>query len=108
MKTIRLVELRNPHFEEKSYQITESGCDNSIWRIFINPDKIDFIREVVQKNPDNLYTEISVGGHVFEIQCTLDALTQYISQTKNALSITDLNQKDSDFSDIHKSTQIEK
>lgn len=73
-----LVSIFNPHFPDKNYSVTDITSDVDIWRIYININNIDFMREVVIQG--NSFTEISVGGRCFRIDCTLQALLQLLSE----------------------------
>lgn len=79
---IKLVGIRNPHKPNLDYSVKEESVDVDIWRIYINTERIDFMREVVTTD-NSICSEIGVGGHVFRVDCTLDALKELISEEED-------------------------
>lgn len=82
METI-LVRLFNPHREDMDYPVSDIDSSDKIWRCYINPSQIEFMREVLKG--DSILTQIGVGSRIFEIDCTLDALTDLINEGRDIL-----------------------
>lgn len=83
---VKLVGIKNPHKPDLDYSVKEESIQDGIWRIYVNPERIDFMRAVVSKD-NNISSEIGIGGHVFRVDCTLDALAELIRDGEDVLVI---------------------
>ncbi len=81
------IELRNPHHPNENNSIKEISLDGDIWSMFVNPERISFIRTVVTGEADScdMRTEMCVDGHIFILDCTPEALFDSIFNRQKSL-----------------------